>query len=111
MAPANARRPPTIQMARNGRAEGTEAATWGGVKRMPPPMTLETMMAAASSGPSRRSSVATLLASRGQQLAFDRVLAHLRPGARALFAEDLHLDVHEAAVREDRGPRLVGAGV
>ena len=38
------------------RAWGTTAATCGGVKRMPPPMTLATMMAAASNGPSRLSS-------------------------------------------------------
>ena len=40
----------------NSIALGTDAATCGGVKRIPPPITLETMMAAASSGPRRRSS-------------------------------------------------------
>src|SRR5215207_9076651 len=112
MAPANASRPPTIHVARKGIAAGTDAAICGGVNRMPPPMTLETMIAAASSGPRRRSSVATL--SRwccGEQLPLDRELAHLRPGARAVFAEHLYFDIDESTIREDLRPRLVGAGV
>ena len=48
-----ARRPAT-QIARNHAGFGTRAATCGGVNRMPPPMTLETMIAAALNGPSRR---------------------------------------------------------
>src|SRR5688500_15264789 len=55
IAPANARTPPASHAPRNQREFGTDAATCGGVNRMPPPMTLATMMAAASSGPSRRS--------------------------------------------------------
>src|SRR6476661_6924555 len=55
IAPANASAPPATQVARNHIGCGTAAATCGGVNRMPPPMTLETMIAAASSGPRRRS--------------------------------------------------------
>src|SRR3954470_23959600 len=102
MAPAKASSPPATQVARNGNTAGTAAAICGGVNRMPPPMTLETMIAAASSGPSRRSSVATLFRRRGgQELPLDRELAHLRPGARSVLAEDLDLHVHEAAISED----------
>src|SRR5688500_7889705 len=57
MAPAKASAPPTSHVVRKSHGFGTLAAMRGGVKRMPPPMTLETMMAAASRGPSRRSSV------------------------------------------------------
>src|SRR5687768_3296180 len=57
MAPANASAPPAIQAVRNQKAFGIAAATRGGVKRMPPPITLATMMAAASNGPSRLSRV------------------------------------------------------
>src|SRR5712671_702424 len=56
IAPANARAPPANQVARNHNGCGTTAATCGGVNRMPPPITLDTMIAAASTGPSRRSS-------------------------------------------------------
>src|SRR5215218_8289481 len=56
MAPANASAPPATHTARNSHGCGTAAATCGGVKRMPPPMTFDTITAAASSGPRRRSS-------------------------------------------------------
>jgi len=48
--------PPTTQVARKSSGLGTLAATCGGVNRMPPPMTFETMIAAASRGPRRRAS-------------------------------------------------------
>src|SRR2546428_10332280 len=57
MAPAKASAPPAIQVARNSHGFGTFAAMPGEKNRMPPPMTLEMMMAAASKGPSRRASV------------------------------------------------------
>src|SRR6266545_6771906 len=57
MAPANASRPPATHVERNSSALGTDAAICGGVNRMPPPITLETIIAAASSGPSRRSRI------------------------------------------------------
>ena len=55
--PKNASTPPAIHVDRNQMGCGTIDATNGGVKRMPPPMTLATMMAAASNGPSRLSRV------------------------------------------------------
>src|SRR5436190_14228925 len=54
IAPANASAPPAIHVARNSDGRGTRAAICGGVKRMPPPITFETMIAAASIGPRRR---------------------------------------------------------
>src|SRR5262245_28093352 len=54
IAPANASAPPTAHVARNPVGLGTLSATCGGVKRMPPPITLDTMIAAASNGPNRR---------------------------------------------------------
>src|SRR6185503_9401225 len=56
IAPANASAPPANHTPRNSQGFGTAAATSGGVKRMPPPMTFDTTTAAASIGPSRRSS-------------------------------------------------------
>jgi hypothetical protein len=56
MAPANARRPPTTQIPRNSHGFCTLAATSGGVNKIPPPITFETMIAAASNGPRRRAS-------------------------------------------------------
>src|SRR3954447_21857943 len=74
-----------------------------GTKKMPPPITFETTMAAASIGPSRRSrndedfaEAAGTEASRDtwallrQQLSRDRHPLQLNPLRRALFAEDLH---------------------
>src|SRR6266850_7740887 len=57
MAPAKASAPPAIQVARNSHGFGTFDAMPGEKNRMPPPMTLEMMIAAASKGPSRRASV------------------------------------------------------
>src|SRR5437868_2860945 len=56
IAPAKASAPPSTQTSRMARASETSPATRIGTKKMPPPMTLETTMAAASKGPSRRSS-------------------------------------------------------
>ena len=48
IAPMNASTPPATHASRNQGASGTAAATAGDLKRIPPPMTLATMMAAAS---------------------------------------------------------------
>src|SRR5881398_2281418 len=84
------------------------AATWGGVKRMPPPITLDTMIAAASRGPSRRSRV--LLR---EEITRDRILAELRPIRSAVFGEELDVRVHEPAVLQHHvarlGPRIAEA--
>src|SRR5215470_2708759 len=102
-----ASRPPAIHVERNSSALGTAAATLGGVKRMPPPITFETMIAAASKGPSRRSSSGSRAVSGagstaerasgtrvvggrhpgsllGQQLAVNLLLGELHPRARAV---------------------------
>ena len=57
IAPANDSAPPTSQISRKLRASGRSCATMMGTKKIPPPMTFETTMAAASSGPRRRSRV------------------------------------------------------
>src|SRR5260221_12785525 len=79
------------------------AATWGGVKRMPPPITLETMMAAASSGPRRRSSV--LLR---EELTRDWVFAELCPVRAAVFGVELEVRIHELAVLQHHVAGLAG---
>src|SRR5688572_33304362 len=55
MAPMKASTPPATHAIKNHVASGIAAATAGERNRMPPPMTLATMMAAASKGPRRRS--------------------------------------------------------
>ena len=56
IAPAKASSPPASHTDRYISPPCTPAAITGGVNRMPAPMTLETMMAAPSNGPRRRSS-------------------------------------------------------
>src|SRR6185436_570085 len=56
MAPANASAPPSSQTQTIAVGLPTICATMIGTKKIPPPMTLEMTMAAASTGPSRRSS-------------------------------------------------------
>src|SRR5512137_1298476 len=53
MAPARDSRPPSIHSPKSTPGCGTSPATICGTKKMPPPMTFETTIAAASSGPSR----------------------------------------------------------
>src|SRR5688572_24103398 len=101
MAPKNARMPPAIHVDRNQTGCGTIEAMNGGVKRMPPPMTLATMMAAASNGPSRLSrdvcvDVGTKLL--GEHLARDLPFAQLGPLVAAVLGEHLDLSVDELAV-------------
>src|SRR5439155_8039086 len=67
IAPANGGAPPAIHAARNHTGSGTLAATCGGVNRMPPPITFETMIAAASNGPNRRASDARPLDIKGRR--------------------------------------------
>src|SRR5258706_8752448 len=101
MAPANANAPPAIHAARNSSGCGIAAATWGGVNRMPPPITLDTMIAAASNGPSRRSSV--LLR---EELTRDGIFAELGPIRTAVLGEELNVGVHELAVFHHHGAGL-----
>src|SRR5690349_12640395 len=103
---------------------------------MPPPMTLATMMAAASSGPSRRSSedmeelpaashqlpVAASRTTTGswklsagssllcQEVARDGPLAELHPLVAPVLGEDLHGRVDELPVLQHLGARF-GASV
>src|SRR5262245_16532644 len=84
-----------------------------GTKKMPPPMTLETTMAAASSGPRRRSSDATVggvtrgaCGSFGDQCARYGVFPNLLPLSRPVFREDLNFRVHKLFVLEHLLARL-----
>ena len=92
-------------------------------KRMPPPMTLATMMAAASKGPRRRSRTGGLVevvCTRGfnhevrchsvSSLAVNRKFADLDPRARAVASEQIHLDVNELLVLQHVRAGL-GAGI
>ena len=56
IAPANASAPPRNHIHSIADGAGTSCATMIGTKKMPPPMTFDTTIAAASNGPSRRSS-------------------------------------------------------
>src|SRR5262245_35046011 len=95
---------------------GTSIATIIGTKKMPLPMTFETMTDAASSGPSRRSSAAPAggvgaeggtepsratigsVALLGQELPRDLHLLQLDPLRRALLGEDLGVEVAKQTV-------------
>src|SRR5215212_6584259 len=108
MAPASASAPPTIHTASIAPGEGTSWATSTGTKKMPPPMTLEITMAAASNGPSLRwrwtpRSNGTLLR---EDLARQVELGDLHPLRRAVLGEDVHAHVLELRVLEHVGARL-----
>src|SRR5688572_17441484 len=125
MAPAKASSPPAAQVERNGRAAGTEAAICGGVKRMPPPITLETISAAASRGPRRRSRSrlgAVVVTSwrlyerdprqrreilqrlSAHRHAVDRKHPHGGPVVPTVLAQNRHVEVDELAVFEKLRP-------
>src|SRR4029078_151522 len=118
MAPANASAPPSSHTHRIADGLPAICATMIGTKKMPPPMTLEMTMAAASMGPSRRSMAddeAGGAAARGardtsgllsQQLPRHRDALQLDPLRRALFGEDRHFDVLALAVLEHLRARL-----
>src|SRR5947208_5308078 len=102
MAPAKANPPPTTQTTRIDRASGRICATRIGTKKMPPPITLDTTMATASSGPRRRSSegkgvriTGAALRSWGQELTRDGRVADFRPLGRAVFSEKIDFCVDE----------------
>ena len=113
IAPAKASAPPISHTHRIAPLDGTIWATIIGTKKMPPPITFETTMAAASMGPSRRSrndedfsEVAGTEALRDtwallrQQLSRDRHALQIDPLRRALLAEDLHFHVLKVTVLE-----------
>src|SRR5262245_53879413 len=99
----------------------------GGKNRMPPPMTFATMIAAASNGPSRRSSAAPVggaevevgsratygsVALLGQELPRDLHLLQLDPLRRALLGKNLGVEVAEEAVLQHVAAALRGvAGI
>src|SRR4030095_5032065 len=118
MAPANASAPPRSQTQMIADGLPTICATMIGTKKIPPPMTLEMTMAAASTGPSRRSSADEEAGGgegRGardtsgllcQQLPADRHALQFDPLRRALFGEDLDFHVAELAVFQHLRARL-----
>src|SRR6476659_3941059 len=118
IAPAKASAPPSNQIQRIAAGLPTICATMIGTKKMPPPMTFEMTIAAASMGPSRRSSVdedAGGVAGRAardtsgllcQQLPRYRHTLQLDPLRRALFGEDLNFHVAELAVLQHFRARL-----
>src|SRR5688572_3957124 len=122
MAPANASAPPATHRPRYIHGLGTRPAMNGGANRIVPPMTLETMMAAPSSGPRRRSRVDEAAVDIGtglygaygrllcEELSLNRILGQLGPDARALFQVDLDLRVDELTVLQHLHARLL-AGV
>src|SRR5258706_6555867 len=91
-------------MSRTERASGTSCATRIGMKKIPPPMTLETTIAAASRGPRRRSRVAAGGSvtpgptSLRQELTRNRKFADRRPLSVVVLREQLHSAVDEVAV-------------
>src|SRR5215831_1129107 len=108
MAPASASAPPATHSASIGRGSGTSCATITGTKKMPPPMTFEITIAAASNAPSLRlryaaDGTATLLR---EELARQVELGDLHPLRRAVLGEDVHPHVAELRVLEHVGARL-----
>src|SRR3954447_20962337 len=113
MAPANASAPPISQTPRIADGFGTSCATMTGTKKMPPPMTFEMTTAAASSGPSRRTSpvavdgLRTLLR---QELPRNVETGDLDPLRRAVLREDVHAHVLEELVLQHVGAGLRRVG-
>ena len=77
-------------------------ATMMGMKKMPPPITLDTTMAAASSGPSRRSREVGGVsltrekpASSPDESTRDAELADAHELSRTVFGGQMHFGVHE----------------
>src|SRR5688572_12253384 len=98
IAPKNASTPPAIHVDRNQTGCGTIDAMSGGVKRMPPPMTLATMMAAASNGPRRLSRVVCVGEGTkllGEHLPRDLPFAELGPLIAPVFGKDLDMGIDE----------------
>src|SRR2546427_2003882 len=117
-APANASAPPIAHTESIAVLSGRMVATNPGVVKMPTPMTLEMTIAAASSGPRRRSSDAdwgrvtrAAPASFDDQHAHDGKVAKAHPLRRAVFAGELDLRVDKLGVLQHLLTRLVGAGV
>src|SRR5512140_2337363 len=109
MAPANASAPPATHTPIIARGCGTSCATMTGTKKMPPPITFEMTIAAASSGPSRRSSAtgasrANLL--RRDQQPWQIELPDFHPLRRAVLRVDVHAHVAELAVLHHVRARL-----
>src|SRR3954454_8212895 len=109
MAPANASAPPISHTPRIAAGFGTSCATMTGTKKMPPPMTFEMTTAAASSGPSRRTSPVAVEGLRtllGQELPRNVEAGDLDPLRGAVLREDVHAHVLEVLVLQH-----VGAGL
>src|SRR5262245_15000392 len=102
MAPARASPPPASHTRMIELASGRICATMLGTKKLPPPMTLETTIAAASKGPRRRSSegvggdvTRSAPASSLDQLTRDGVFGDFRPLGGTVLREELDLGVDE----------------
>src|SRR3974390_2388736 len=111
IAPANASAPPASHAPSIADRCGTRCAPMTGTKKIPPPMTLEMTMAAASTGPSRRwrpsaSGCADDTELLGDELARQRELRDLGPLRRTVLREDVHAHVLEVRVLQDVGARL-----
>src|SRR6185295_4314809 len=116
IAPVKANAPPMTQTARIWRASPTSWATMIGTKKMPPPMTLDTTIAAASRGPSRRSSecsssgvvpiTRTARTSFGEELPHDGHVGDWRPLGRAVLGEQADLGVDELGIFQHVGARF-----
>src|SRR4029079_18804605 len=117
-APASASAPPITHTESIAVLSGRSVATNPGVVKMPTPMTLEMTMAAASSGPRRRSSDAdwgpvtrAAPASFDDQHTRDGKVANAHPLRRAVFGGELDLRVDKVLVLQHLLARLVGARV
>src|ERR1019366_4243452 len=98
---------------RIARASGRICATMIGTKKIPPPMTLDTTMAAASSGPRRRSRdgetfrvTRAVERSWGAELTRARIGPSDRPRGRAGLGGQLDGGVDKRRVLEHVDPRL-----
>src|SRR5260221_930868 len=82
--------------------------------KIPTPMTLETTIAAASSGPRRRSRkvrAGAITGLVGDQRTGHWKLTEFHPLDRSVFREELDPRVHEMRIRQHLLPRLIRPGV
>src|SRR5215831_8795501 len=111
IAPAKASAPPTAHAPSSAEGRGTSCATMTGTKKIPPPITLEITIAAASRWPRRRwrppgPGLTDLTELLRDELPRKVVLPDLDPLRRAVLGKNVDAHVLEVGILQDVRARL-----